>query len=71
MKVQIIKCHKPKMTDHRGRTWDTMPIILPDGTKTDGYLDTTWGYYIYFVIDNQWYKVSLDGFTEDTIDLRN
>lgn len=69
--VKVIKCHKPKMSDHRGRTWDSISVILPNGQQINGYLDTTWGHYVYFVMDNHWRKVSLDHFgSEYKIDLR-
>lgn len=48
------------MTNHRGRTWDSVRCILPDGAETKAYLDTTWGRYAYFVMNGHWRKVSLD-----------
>lgn len=57
--VGIHKTKHPKMKNHRGRTWDTGKCILPDGIETDGWLDTTWGEYFYFIHENQWYKGSI------------
>jgi len=56
--VNIPKCKKPKMSDHRGRTWDVGKIII-DGVKTEVLLDTTWGEYLYFVYNNAWHKVRM------------
>lgn len=41
-------CPRPKMTNHRGRTWDYCSVTLPDGSKARGHLDTTWGFNVYF-----------------------
>ncbi len=41
-------CSRPKMSCHRGRTWDTFTVIDAAGNKLDGHLDTTWGHYFYF-----------------------
>lgn len=62
----IIKCKKPKMSNHRGRTWDKCDLIFQDGTVGEGYLDTTWGSYVYFH-DNvmvQWYKFEFSKFMD-------
>lgn len=58
--ICAIKCKRPKMKDHRGRTWDHSEKFIVNNQEMSGFLDTTWGEYIYFTIENQWYKVSLD-----------
>lgn len=56
----IQPARRPKMTDHFGRTWDTIRVILPDGERVQGYLDTTWGAFIYFMMDNKWKKTRVE-----------
>jgi len=56
--VNIAKCKKPSMSDHRGRTWDHGYIWI-DGEKIKAWLDTTWGDYIYFIYKEAWYKVRM------------
>lgn len=58
----IYKTQKPRMSNHRGRTWDCFNLVLPDGTKTDAHLDTTWGDFFYFVHEGQWFKGRLATF---------
>lgn len=55
----ITKARKPKMTNHRGRTWDYCEVILPSGEKIDGWLDTSWGTRFYFAHEGVWYCGSL------------
>lgn len=50
----IHKTRKPKMTDHRGRTWDYCRVVLPDGKMIDGYFDTSWGTRFYFEHEGVW-----------------
>jgi len=53
-------CKEPKMTNYRGRTWDYAKVWLSDGREIRGYLDTTWGEYIYFEFQpGRWRKVSI------------
>ena len=72
----ILKCVRPKMKTHRGRTWDTVDIILLDGSTIQGFMDYTWGWYFYFKIEDQWYKGKNSEFSESgmvgmvTYDLR-
>jgi len=52
----ILPATRPKCSNHRGRTWDSISVILPDGKKTMGYLDTTWGVWVYYEMDGKWKK---------------
>ena len=52
----MIKCKMPKMSNHRGRTWDTCYVLDTDNLTITGFLDTTWGEYVYILKNNQWYK---------------
>ncbi len=58
IKILSVKCSRPKMNDRRGRTWDQGTIII-DGKEKTVYLDTTWGFYCYFVENGQWYKIKM------------
>jgi len=72
-KIKPIKCKKPTMRDYGGRTWDSfMTIILLDGSETQGFLDTTWGNYVYYHNGEHWYKVNLQAHhrRNDIIDIR-
>lgn len=60
-KVQAIKVQKPKMSSHRGRTWDHEYITI-DGQKIKAHLDTTWGTRFYFELEGQWYSAPIDAF---------
>jgi hypothetical protein len=55
----VTKCNRPKISSHGGRTWDSCDITLKDGTQIKGFLDTTWGDYVYFEYDGAWRKFSL------------
>jgi len=50
------KCHRPKMTNHAGRTWDSLGYVEIDDKKHKAFCDTTWGWYGYFSIGELWYK---------------
>lgn len=58
------KCRKPRMTSHRGRTWDYSDRLTVGlmGHKVTGLLDTSWGQYVYFQYgpENQWFKVTVE-----------
>lgn len=56
----ILRCRRPKMRDYAGRTWDQCRVTLPDGTITEGYLDTSWGHWFYFQHGGQWFKGRID-----------
>lgn len=58
----IHKCRKPKMRDYAGRTWDQCEVLLPDGSKAVGHLDTTWGTRFYFEHDGAWRCGNIDKF---------
>jgi len=61
----------PKCKNVFGRTWDHIDVIIPDGRKFDGRLDTTWGMWIHFQVDGKWYKTSVDNISNGWIvDLR-
>lgn len=52
--VNAFKTRRPKMTSHRGRTWD---YVGRTENGIDVLMDTTWGAYGYFKDANgQWYK---------------
>jgi len=70
VKIQAIKCKRPKMVEHRGRNWDQGHIAIDNEEKTV-YLDTTWGFYCYFVENGQWYKIKMfnDSFYKPHYDL--
>jgi hypothetical protein len=60
--VTASKCYSPTFKNIRGRTWDCGSVNI-DGVKTEVWLDTTWGHYMYFKRGtdengrDQWYKV--------------
>ncbi len=61
---------KPRMTMHRGRTWDQAKGILPaigENPKIEVtcYLDTTWGEYFYFCYNDLWYKGKIYEFDQN------
>jgi hypothetical protein len=59
----ITACAQPRMTNHRGRTWDECTVTLPDGSTTKGYYDTTWGFFFYFKGDDgKWRKGDIGAF---------
>gem|GEM_PF-5563298 len=53
------------MRNHRGRTWDTCRVILPDGREIKGHLDTTWSSYFYFEVDGVWRNAEIFQFEKD------
>lgn len=58
------KTARPLMTNHRGRTWDSWRLMLPDGRKTFGHLDTSWGENFYWLDQRHgyWMKAKIDDF---------
>lgn len=58
------KTAKPKMAAHRGRTWDSWKLLLPDGRETFGYLDTSWGDNFFWMDPRHgyWMKAKIDDF---------
>lgn len=58
----ITKSARPKMSNHRGRTWDQGRVTLPNGDEIACYYDTTWGTRFYFEIDAQWFVGDISAF---------
>lgn len=56
--INLIPTKKPKFSSHRGRTWDTIPVVIAE-EEIKGFIDTTWGLYVYFFWNGRWYKVNL------------
>jgi hypothetical protein len=58
--VSADKVYKPKMSCHRGRTWDEGCVYI-DGVKYAAFTDTTWGMNIYIQYGSElnWYKIKL------------
>ena len=61
----VFTAQKPKFSDHKGATWDSIGIILPDGTMIDGHVDTTWGKNIYFYAWGRWNRVDARNAPDD------
>ena len=57
-----VACKKPTFKDHRGRTWDICDVIAGDGSKHNGWLDTSWGTWFYFEVEGKWRKARCDEF---------
>lgn len=55
----LTKCKRPSFKCCFGRTWDVYDSIKLDGEEIELYLDTTWGFFFYFEIEKQWYKVRI------------
>jgi len=53
--IELRAAKRPKFSAHRGRTWDSAPIII-DGNETRAHWDTTWGWCWYVEIDGKWYR---------------
>lgn len=60
--MKATKTRKPKMTMHRGASWDIYCSLFADGQKVSVWLDTTRGWYGYFEYEGGWYKVALEDF---------
>jgi len=54
--IRAYACKRPKMTDHRGRAWDSFGKVIIDGKEYRALCDTTWGWYAYFEKDGKCYK---------------
>ena len=61
---------RPSFSQHRGATWDSLTVILPDGTEIDGHLDTSWGAWVYFEIAGKWRRVPVTWIKNWQVDLR-
>lgn len=61
------KTARPKMTNHRGRTWDSWKLLMPDGRESFGFLDTSWGENFYWMDTRGgcWMKAKIDAFKID------
>jgi len=66
----IRSTRKPKMSDHKGATWDYIHIVLKDGKRIKGYLDTTWGNYVYFPLNGKWKKVGVEHIDSNLWEIR-
>ena len=62
--IKVTKTNKPKMSCHRGRTWDFIYITLNNIPRQKMWLDTTWGFYGYIIVDDLWYKFIFVDFTD-------
>jgi len=47
---------RPKLSSHRGRTWDTAKAIV-NNTPTYFHYDSTWGHNFYFQVNEKWYSI--------------
>ncbi len=56
---RMTKTKRPKMSQHRGRTWDRDSIII-NGESQDVWRDFTWGSCNYINLDGGWYRFSID-----------
>jgi hypothetical protein len=74
-----VKCKKPKLNStKKGATWDYCKIIDAEGKEQDGWLETSWGQYVYFqargekYLTSEWRKVKHELFdtTENVFDFR-
>lgn len=61
----VTRCRRPLMREHRGRTWDSAELTLPDGRIILAYLDTTWGTRFYFELDFIWRSAPIDDFKHE------
>lgn len=57
MKIDLYSTPKPKMSWHKGRTWDIVTSIIIDKVEIKIHLETTWGKYGYFNLEEKWYKI--------------
>ncbi|MDD5353048.1 MAG: hypothetical protein PHS93_07815 [Candidatus Omnitrophica bacterium] len=58
--VICIKTNRPKMSEHRGRTWDYEERDISGYERIKVWFDSTWGLYGYFEICGQWWKTKID-----------
>ena len=57
-RLLVQRCQQPYMSGAKGATWDFGHLYLND-TKVKAYLDTTWGEYLYFEFNGEWFKVRM------------
>ena len=60
---RILPAKRPRFSSHGGRTWDAIQVVLPGGDLVDGWVDTTWGHYVYFQIGPTWRRVAVEEIT--------
>lgn len=58
IQVPVKKCNRPSFKNINGRSWDHGYLNV-NGIKTEAWLDTTWGQFIYFVHKDSWHKVKM------------
>lgn len=63
MNVHAYPAYAPKRNGYGGRTWDTIPVTLPNGVKVDAWIETTWGVNVYIFAPsvNEWYAIKHAG----------
>lgn len=67
---KVRKITPPSLNDTAGRTWTECDVILPDGSKVDGYYEIVRGTQFYFHLvgsdpskcggHDQWYSAPID-----------
>ncbi len=56
--VSLIKTKKPSFRDVNGKVWDEGSIKVDD-IEIPVYLETGYGQYVYFQLNDIWYKVRM------------
>jgi len=59
IKLPVIKCTKPTMKLHRGRTWDYGWNVFINKEMIKMWYDSSWGRMLYFEYQQQWYKMPM------------
>ena len=59
MKYPIYRSHCPRMTRCFGRAWDNASLKV-NGQEVTAYVDRTWGRWIHFKHNGQWWKTDSD-----------
>lgn len=62
----------PRFRNGTSHTWDPgVRVTLPDGSQTNGWVESTWGAWVYFKMDGRWCKASVLDLEDNwRIDLR-
>ncbi len=55
----ILPAKAPKLSTHKGATWDEILVLWLDGSRLTGWVDTSWGNYVYFQVGKPWKRVSI------------
>lgn len=50
----ILPAKAPKLSTHKGATWDEILVLWLDGSRLTGWVDTSWGSYVYFKVGKSW-----------------